>query len=102
MEPQTFAARVAEVDRRIREIQPAMAAEIQRKDGTPQSSTWDRGGSWATLTLHDGKWPRLELSLHNGTDEHPDALEIGIDDDDIVNMIAVPVADLLARATETR
>jgi hypothetical protein len=99
MEPQTFADRVAAVDRRIREIQPATAAEIRRNDGTPQSTTWERGGSWATLTLHDGKWPRLELSLHNDTDEHPEALEIGIDDADVVNMIAVPVADLLAHAS---
>ena len=95
---QMFADRVAEVDRRIREIQPGVATEIRRKDATPQSTTWDRGGSWATLTLHDGKWPRLELSLHNGSEEHPEALEIGIDDADVVNMIAAPVADLLARA----
>ena len=99
MEPQTFATRVDEVDRRIREIQSALAGEIGRKDGAAQSTTWERGGSWATLTLHDGKWPRLELSLHNGRDEHPEALEIGIDDADVVNMIAVPVADLLARAS---
>jgi hypothetical protein len=99
MEPQTFAARVDEVDRRIREIEPGAAAEIRRKDGTPQSTTWERGGSWATLTLHEAKWSRLELSLHNGSDEHPEALEIGIDDADVVNMIAVPVADLLARAS---
>ncbi len=99
MEPQTFAARVDEVDRRIREIEPGAAAEIRRNDGTPQSATWERGGSWATLTLHDGKWPRLELSLHNGSAEHPEALEIGIDEADVVNMIAVPVADLLARAS---
>jgi hypothetical protein len=99
MEPKTFAGRVAEVDRRIREIRPDVAGEIQRNDGTPQSTTWERGGSWATLTLHDGKWPRLELSLHNGSDEHPEALEIGIDEADVVNMIAVPAADLLARAS---
>ena len=99
MEPQSFAARVAEVDRRIREIQPAVAAEIRRNDGTADSATWERGGSWATLTLHDGRWPRLELSLHNGSNEHPEALEIGIDDADVVNMIAVPVADLLANAS---
>ena len=98
MEPQTFAGRVDEVDRRIREIEPGVAGEIHRKDGNPQSATWERGGSWATLTLHDGKWPRLELSLHNGSDDHPEALEIGIDEADVVNMIAVPVADLLARA----
>ena len=99
MEPKTFADRAAEVDRRIREIQPGVAGEIRRKDGTPQSATWERGSSWATLTLHDGRWPRLELSLHTGSDEHPEALEIGIDDADVVNMIAVPVADLLARAS---
>jgi hypothetical protein len=99
MEPQTFAARAAEVDRRIREIQPAIANEIERKDRTPQSTTWERGGAWATLILHDGTWPRLELTLHTGSDEHPEALEIGIADADVVNMIAVPVADLLANAT---
>ncbi len=99
MEPQTFAARADEVDRRIREIQPGIAGEIRRNDGTAQSATWERGGCWATLTLHDGKWPRLELSLHTGSDDHPEALEIGVDDADVVNMIAVPVADLLARAT---
>jgi hypothetical protein len=99
MEPQTFAGRVDEVDRRIREIEPAAAAQIRRKDGTAQSTTWERGGSWATLTLHDGTWPRLELSLHTGSEEHPEALEIGIDEADVVNMIAVPVADLLARAS---
>jgi hypothetical protein len=99
MEPQSFANRAGEVDTRIREIEPGIAAEIRRNDGTPQSVTWERGGSWATLTLHDGKWPRLELSLHNGSNEHPEALEIGIDDADVVNMIAVPVADLLARAS---
>ncbi len=96
MESQPFAARVAEVDRRIREIQPGVAAEIRRNDGTADSATWERGRAWATLTLHDGRWPRLELSLHTGTEAHPEALEIGIDDADIVNMIAVPVADLLA------
>ena len=99
MEPRKFADRVAEVDRRIREIRPALAEEIQRNDGTPQSATWERAGSWATLTLHDGTWPRLELSLHTGSKEHPEALEIGIDDADVVNMIAVPIADLLARAS---
>jgi hypothetical protein len=96
MEPKTFANRVAEVDRRIREIKPDAAGEIKRNDATPQSATWERGGSWATLTFHDAKWPRLELSLHTGSEDHPEALEIGIDDADVVNMIAVPIADLLA------
>jgi len=97
MEPQTFASRVAEVDRRIREIEPGIAAEIRRNDGNAQSATWERGGYWATLTFHDGKWPRLELSMHTGSDDHPEALEIGLDDADVVNMIAAPVAELLAR-----
>ncbi len=98
MESQRFAGRVAEVDRRIREIQPDVAGELRRKDGG-QSATWERGGSWATLTMHDGTWPRLELSMHNGSEAHPEALEIGIDDADVVNMIAVPLADFLARAS---
>ncbi len=97
MESQSFEARVAEVDRRIREINPDVAGEIRRNDATASSVTWERGAVWATLTLHDGTWPRLELSLHTGSEDHPDGLEIGIDEADVVNMIAVPVAELLAR-----
>ncbi len=99
MESQTFAGRVDEIDRRIREVHPGIAADLRRNDGSAASVTWERGGSWATLVLHEGRWPRLELSLHNGSDTHPEALEIGIDDDDVVNMIAVPLADFLARAS---
>ncbi len=95
MDTQSFARRVAEVDRRVREIEPAIAAGI-RHQHRPGEARWERGGCWATLTLHDGSPPRLELTSHNGSDEHPDALEIGIDDADVVDMIARPVAGLLA------
>ncbi len=41
----------------------------------------------------------MELTLHTGSEVHPDALEIGIDDADVVDMIAQPVTALLASAS---
>ena len=40
--------------------------------------------------------PRLALQFSNGESEHPEALQIGFDEADVVNLIAVPVAALLA------
>jgi hypothetical protein len=98
----SFAARVAEIDRRIREINPAIAAGIVHDGGAGDEARWERAGRWATLTLHDGNPPRLELTSHTGSpvhaDDHPEALEIGFDDADVVDMIAQPVAALLAGA----
>ena len=92
-----FERRVAEVDRLVRELAPDSAAEVRRTTGPGDSAQWDRAGSWATLTLHDDG--RLELTLHTGSDVHPDALEIGLDDPDVAAMIAQPVATLLAGAS---
>ncbi len=99
METQSFARRVAEVDRRVREIEPAIAASIRHEVGPGGEARWERGPCWATLTLHDGSPARLELTSHNGSDEHPEALEIGFDDADVVDMIAQPIVGLLAGAT---
>jgi hypothetical protein len=98
MDTQSFERRVAEVDRRVREIAPQVAAGTRQVTG-PLSATWERGGSRAILTQHDGAVPHLELTLHTGRDDHPDAQEIGFDDADVVDMIAEPIAELLARAT---
>ena len=93
---ESFERRVAEIDRRIRAINPEIAADIAHERGPGDDSRWERDGRWATLTLHDGKPLRLELTSHTGTDQHPDALEIGIDDPDVVDMVAQPVAALFA------
>ena len=85
------------IDRRIHEREPALADRVQRKPGNGESVTWTSGDAWATLVLHEAG--RLELTLHTRSDEHPETLEIRIDDADVVNMIAVPVADLLASAS---
>lgn len=92
----SFAARVAEIDRRIRAINPVIAADVVHDGGSGDEARWERAGRWATLTLHDGNPPRLELTSHNGSDQHPEALEIGFDDADVVDMIAQPVTALLA------
>jgi hypothetical protein len=91
----SFTDRVAEIDRRIRAINPAIAADIAHQRG-PGEARWERAGRWATLTLHDGDPLRLELTSHTGSDQHPEALEIGIDDADVVDMVAQPVTALLA------
>ena len=97
---ENFTARVAEIDRRIRAINPDLAASVALERGPGEEARWERGGRWATLTLHDGAPPRLELTSHTGSavhsDDHPEALEIGFDDADVVDMIAQPVAALLA------
>jgi hypothetical protein len=92
MASSSFETRVAQVDQRIREINPEIAGELRRDDTRENTVTWERNGAWATLTLHDDA--RLELSLHPAQDV-PDILEIRIDDADVVNMIAVPVANHL-------
>jgi hypothetical protein len=91
---ESFAARADAVDRRIRELEPAAAAHVERKPGANDSVTWANGDAWATLALHDAD--RLELTLHTRSDEHPETLEIQMDDADVVDMIAEPVAALLA------
>jgi hypothetical protein len=98
MDSHSFERRVTQVDRRVREIAPQLAGDTLRETG-PLSASWERGGSRAILTQHDGAVPHLELTLHTGRDDHPDAQEIGFDDADAVDMIAQPIAELLARAT---
>ncbi len=90
----TFAARADAVDRRIRELEPDAAAHVERKAGANDSVTWAHGDAWATLSLHDAE--RLELTLHTRSDDHPQTLEILAGDADVVDMIAEPVAALLA------
>jgi hypothetical protein len=92
MVTESFEQRVADVDRRIREIRPAIAGDLAREQPHENTVIWRRGERWATLTLHERE--RLELSLHPAGDV-PDVLEIRLDDQDVVNMIAVPVADHL-------
>jgi hypothetical protein len=89
---ESFAQRVDDVDRRVREIGPEIAAEVTRENPHDNTAIWRRGEKWATLTLHERE--RLELTLHPAGDV-PDTLEIRLDDQDVVNMIAVPVCDHL-------
>jgi hypothetical protein len=96
MESFTFEQRVDQITEQIRASDPSTAAEIQcsRK---PEMAEWERGPFRATLTLHrDDVPPRLALQLYNGQDEHPAPLQIGFYEADVINMIAVPVAALLA------
>ena len=93
---QVFTQRVAEVDRRVREL-TALGDEIILRSEPEDTVTWDRGHYRATLELHTAeKLPRLSLFLHTGSQMHPSPLQIGLYDADVVEMVAEPVAGLLS------
>ncbi|HEY0615601.1 MAG TPA: hypothetical protein VGC96_13200 [Candidatus Elarobacter sp.] len=87
MAEQSFEQIVAAVNGRVEETGARVDA------ATANTAIWRRGDVWATLTAHDGG--RLELTLHPAGDV-PDVLEIDVRDADVVDMIAVPVANHLA------
>jgi hypothetical protein len=87
----TFAECADRVDAAIRTQD--RVPEAVRTNGSGESVTWARADAWATLTLHDGG--RLELTLHTRADEHPQTLEILLDDPDAIQLIAEPAAALL-------
>jgi hypothetical protein len=96
----TFEQRVDQITEQIRASDPKIAGDIQ-SSRTPEMAEWERGSYRATLILHLAEaLPRLSLQLYNGTDEHPAALQIGFDEADVVNMIAVPVAAHLTGRSE--
>ena|ERR1700736_154801 len=99
MATQTFEGRIAEIDRRIREIEPGIAGSITCNRGPGPKAVWQRDHRWATLTLHEGAPPRIDLTFH-GSDGNPETHEMGFYDDDVVSMTAAPIADFLAHATE--
>ena len=96
----TFEQRIDQITEQIRASDPEIAGAIQCSR-TPEMAEWELSGFRATLILHLAeKMPRLSLQLSNGTDEHPAALQIGFDEADVVNMIAVPVAAHLTGTSE--
>ena len=96
----TFERRVDEITEAIRASDPEIAGAIQCSR-TSEMAEWELSGFRATLILHLAEErPRLSLQLSNGTDEHPAALQIGFDDPDVVNMIAVPAAAHLTGTSE--
>jgi hypothetical protein len=96
MDTYSFEQRVDQITEQIRASDPTIATEIQCSR-RPEMAEWERGQFRATLELHrDETPPRLSLQLYNGEDEHPAPLQIGFYEADVVNMIAVPAAALLA------
>ncbi len=96
MDTYTFEQRVEQITDQIRSSDPSIATEIECSL-KPEMAEWARGEYKATLALHrDEAPPRLALQFYNGESEHPEALQIGFYEADVVNMIAVPVAALLA------
>jgi hypothetical protein len=94
----TFQDRVAEVQRRIVDLQPSLA-DIAPDLSHSDAAVWRNGIYHATLSYHpDRPVPSLSLILLAGDHEHPDAMDIGIDEADVVEMIAQPIAALLSGA----
>lgn len=91
----SFQERVDQVDARVREFLPALAAAIAVERGAG-AATWRHAGAWGTLALHEtDEPPRLSLMLYTkaGADEQ-DAVEVSIDEDDVVDLLAEPLAGL--------
>lgn len=96
MDTFTFGQRVDQITEQIRASDPAIATDI-RCSRKSEMAEWALAPYRATLTLHRNESPpRLTLQLSNGESEHPEALQIGFYEADVVNMIAVPIAALLA------
>lgn len=96
MESFTFDQRVAQITDQIYESEPTIAAATQRSS-QPDVAEWQFGRFRAALTLHRAEVPpRLSLQLFNGEEQHPAPLQIGFYEADVVSMIAVPIAALLA------
>lgn len=90
-----FSARVAQIQNRIVELEPSLVT-AQPDLGHADAAVWQRGDKHATLTYHsDPPVPSLTLIMLAGDEEHPDALEIGFADPDVVDMVARPITDLL-------
>ena len=90
-----FEQRVEEVDRRLRELAPAAAPEIgcERRNG---AATWRYGDAWGTLSINETETPpALKLLLYKrpASDEQ-NAVEVAIDDEDVVDVLAEPLAGL--------
>ena len=95
MPTQSFAQQVVDVDRRVREIHPALAAQIQHDPGADATATWSYRDYRALLTHHHGPPEWLQLTLL-GTAQPRDAMEIAPDDADVIELIAKPIAGLFA------
>lgn len=95
-----FVRRVDEITARIRDVDAALASQI-RAEASDDVAHWQRGDYRATLIYHRAADPpRLELEMLHGEDEHPEAMLIGFDDPDAVELIAEPVAAFLAGRPE--
>jgi hypothetical protein len=91
----TFGDRVDQLDARLREFLPALSHGITC-ERAEHAATWRYGRAWGTLALHEtDSPPRLSLMLYNeaGTDEQ-DAVEVTIDEDDVIGVLAEPLAGL--------
>ena len=90
-----FRERVEELDARLREMLPTIAHEIacERLEGT---ATWRHAGAWGTLILHETDTPpRLSLLLYaKGSADGQDAVEVAIDEPDLIDVISEPLAGL--------
>jgi hypothetical protein len=96
---------VDQISDRIRALEPKIWPEIKVDQLTDESADWTRGTCRATLIMHrDGTTPsHFTLTLLAGEEEqHPDAMGIGAGDADVVDMLAQPIAALLAGRGEER
>jgi hypothetical protein len=92
-----FKRRVDEIGARLRTLDPEVWPEVRQEILSADSVEWVRGERRATLILHAADaQPHYSLTLLAGEGPHPDAMAIGVDDADLVEMLVQPIAALLA------
>ena len=92
-----FEGRIDELDRRLRELLPGNATQIacERRNG---AATWRHADAWGTLSLDETASPpvlKLLLYRRSSSDEQ-NAVEVAIDDEDVVEVLAEPLAGLFS------
>lgn len=89
----SFGRHVSEVDRRVRELVDDPEA-IVRSAESSRSATWECGLRRASLVRHEDP-ARYQVQFLGAPGDPPEAEEIGVDDDDVVELVARPIADFL-------
>ena len=88
---------VDQISDRVRVLEPKIWPQVRLEQLSDESVEWIRGEFRATLILHRAEVrPHFSLTLLAGEELHPDAMGIGGDDADLVEMLAQPIAALLA------
>ena len=93
MDEGLFVRQVAAVDRRLTELLAGVDG-VRLAERSATSATWERGSRRATLVRHADP-ARYQVEFLGAPGDPPEAEEIGVDDPDVVELLAQPIAGFL-------